>query len=315
MIPLKPFKTLEEQAEIILSRGCSGEKSDLIDKLKFVNYYRFSGYLYPYRDIDPVSSKRLETFVPGTTFDEVWNTYRFDRRLRIILLDAIERIEIALRTRVAYLWSESTKAPSGATCSNPQNDPALINTPSYSEFLSSVKKYYKKSTADCAVHHKAIGIKKVEDLPIWVFVEFTTFGNFCSLIDKYLPTNVKTALGQSLGIPKTKKLSSTISFIKEIRNACAHHGRVWNRNWSYKSKGSAVPVPIAPELPDQQNIEFSSVVRTKTGYFLLLCDFLLQKNVPGSRWKSRLKDLFAEIKVDPLQMGFKTKEAFEKWIS
>ncbi len=63
MTPLKPFRTLEEQADIILSRGCAGGKADIVERLRFVNYYRFSGYLYPYRQEDPTSLKKHEKFI------------------------------------------------------------------------------------------------------------------------------------------------------------------------------------------------------------------------------------------------------------
>lgn len=315
MSSLKPFRTLEEQADIILSRGCVGEKADIIERLRFVNYYRFSGYLYPYRQEDPTSLKKLEKFVPGTNFNDVWNTYRFDRRLRMLLLDAIERIEVALRTRVAYLWSESTKNDSGACISNPQ-DAFLIRQKSfYPEFLKSVQKNYDNSSADCAIHHKMNGFKNVKDLPIWVFVEFMTFGNFRPLIDDGLPVCVKNALAKSFGLKNSKKLSSIVSLIREIRNACAHHSRVWNRSWSYKPKSSAVPMPIAPVIPDCPGIAFSSVSRNKTGYFLLLCDFLLRTIIPQSMWKSRLRVLCEEIKMDPVQMGFRSEEDFNAWVN
>lgn len=315
MPSLKPFRTLEEQADIILSRGCIGEKAEIIERLRFVNYYRFSGYLYPYRLVDPVSQKKLEEFVPGTNFNAVWNTYRFDRRLRILLLDAIERIEVALRTHVAYLWSESTKNELGLHCSNPQDSPILHQKPFYSEFLKSVQKNYDNSSADYAVHHRMNGFENVKDLPIWVFVEFMTFGNFRPLIDNGLPGSVKNKLAKSFGLKNPKKLSSIISLIREIRNACAHHSRVWNRSWSYKPKNSAVPMPIAPEIPDCLGFAFSSVSRNKTGYFLLLCDFLLQTIIPQSLWKSRLRNLYKEIQIDSVQMGFRSEEDFNAWVN
>lgn len=314
MSSLKPFRTLEEQADIILSRGCVGEKADIIERLRFVNYYRFSGYLYPYRQEDPTSLKKLEKFVPGTNFNDVWNTYRFDRRLRILLLDAIERIEVALRTRVAYLWSESTKNESGVYVSNPQISPEMLQRSFYSEFLKAVQKNYDISSADCAVHHKMNGFKNVKDLPIWVFVEFMTFGNFRPLIDNGLSGSVKNALAKSFNLKNSKKLSSIVSLIREVRNACAHHSRVWNRSWSYKPKASVVPMPIAPVIPDCPGFAFSSVSRNKTGYFLLLCDFLLQTIAPQSLWKSRLRVLYEEIRIDPVQMGFRSEEDFNAWV-
>ena len=82
MIYAKGALTLEQQADQLIARGLVAGRNELIGRLKVVNYYRLSGYLYPFRQPD-------ETLRPGTTLDMVWRRYNFDRRLRIILLDAI----------------------------------------------------------------------------------------------------------------------------------------------------------------------------------------------------------------------------------
>ncbi len=80
----KPPLSFEEQADHLIQRGLVVDKSLFVDRLKNVNYYRLSGYLYPYRQAD-------DTFKPGTTFERVWRHYTFDRRLRLIVMDAIGR--------------------------------------------------------------------------------------------------------------------------------------------------------------------------------------------------------------------------------
>ncbi len=91
----KPSLTYEEQADVLISRGLLADRDVLIATLQNVNYYRLSGYLYPFRSAD-------DSFLDGTTLDIVWRRYRLDRRLRFLLLDAIERLEVALRSRIAY---------------------------------------------------------------------------------------------------------------------------------------------------------------------------------------------------------------------
>ena len=91
----KPSLTYEEQADVLISRGLLADRDILIATLQNVNYYRLSGYLYPFRNAD-------DSFLDGTTLDIVWRRYRLDRRLRFLLLDAIERVEVALRSRLVY---------------------------------------------------------------------------------------------------------------------------------------------------------------------------------------------------------------------
>lgn len=115
--PCKTFKTFDEQAEQLMTRHLDSDKDDLISRLKAVNYYRLTGYLHIFREtvIDSHGDRtKADTYRKGTTLDLVWRYYLFDRRLRLLLLDAIERIEITLRTHIAYYWAKSAK------CSNPQ---------------------------------------------------------------------------------------------------------------------------------------------------------------------------------------------------
>ncbi len=98
--------TLEEQADLILDRGLVAERAELIMRLQAVNYYRLSGYLHPYRTRD-VDGNLTDDYKTGANLNEIWRRYNFDRRLRIILLDAIERIEVAVRTRLVFHFTHA----------------------------------------------------------------------------------------------------------------------------------------------------------------------------------------------------------------
>ena len=101
MIYSKKALSVEDQADLLLKRGLLADRNTLISRLKVVNYYRLSGYLYPFRRRDAAGNP-TDDFVPGTQFDQIWRRYNFDRRLRMVLLDAIERIEVAVRTQLVY---------------------------------------------------------------------------------------------------------------------------------------------------------------------------------------------------------------------
>ncbi len=95
----------------MLSRNLVADKGLLMQRLHSVNYYRLTGYLYAFRETRTLpdgSQVKGENYRAGTTLDLVWRFYLFDRRLRFLLMDAIERIEIALRSRIAHYWSEAT---------------------------------------------------------------------------------------------------------------------------------------------------------------------------------------------------------------
>jgi abortive infection bacteriophage resistance protein len=92
----KEVLTFAAQADLLLSRGLEADRDKLIRRLEAISYYRLSGYLYPFR------VPESDNFQPGTHLRTVWDRYCFDRRLRVLVLDAIERIEVSLRTKVVY---------------------------------------------------------------------------------------------------------------------------------------------------------------------------------------------------------------------
>lgn len=94
----KPPLSFEEQADLLIYRGLTAGRQVLIQRLQSVNYYRLSGYLFPFRTEN-------DTYQNGTTLERVWQIYTFDRQIRIMAMDAIERIEVAIRTQLAYFFA------------------------------------------------------------------------------------------------------------------------------------------------------------------------------------------------------------------
>lgn len=91
---LKPPLSFSDQADLLIGRGLIvTDKADLISKLEAVSYYRLSAYWHPFRQPG-------NTLKSGTTLDMIWRRYTFDRQLRLLVMDAIERIEVAVRTQL-----------------------------------------------------------------------------------------------------------------------------------------------------------------------------------------------------------------------
>ncbi|MGL5958406.1 MAG: Abi family protein, partial [Phocaeicola sp.] len=91
-------RSIKEQIKLLKERGMtftSEEKA--AGYLSHISYYRLKGYWWEMQE-----DKKVHQFKQGSCFDEVINRYHFDKDLRIILFDAIETIEIALRTKIIY---------------------------------------------------------------------------------------------------------------------------------------------------------------------------------------------------------------------
>ena len=101
----KPALTFEEQIALLKSRGLVIDDEQRATRhLSNVSYYRMSAYMLSFKKLD-ADEIVLDEFEEGTTWDNVYDLYKFDRKLRLLIFDAIERIEIALRTQVIYQLS------------------------------------------------------------------------------------------------------------------------------------------------------------------------------------------------------------------
>ena len=72
--------------------------------IESIGYYRLSAYMYPLLEIP----KSNHLFKNGTAFDKVIMLYRFDKKLRILLFNEIEKIEVAVREAVMNLTADRT---------------------------------------------------------------------------------------------------------------------------------------------------------------------------------------------------------------
>ncbi len=97
--PLKSATTIDQQILILRSRGMQIDDDLARQWLANVSYYRLSAYWYPARAFD-ANHERIDDFIPGTSFADVIALYEADRKLRTLVHDGMERVEITLRTRI-----------------------------------------------------------------------------------------------------------------------------------------------------------------------------------------------------------------------
>ena len=99
----KSHLSIDDQVARLTSRGMQGDPLVMAERLSVANYHRLTAYWHPFRLSD-------HSFVPGTDFETVWRRYVFDRQLRLLVLDAIERFEVALRTQFSFHHSKRGRA-------------------------------------------------------------------------------------------------------------------------------------------------------------------------------------------------------------
>lgn len=282
----KPPLTFEAQAELLLSRGLQADKDVLISRLHAVNYYRLSAYLYPFRQ------QSSDAFRANTTLDLVWNCYTFDRQLRILVMDAIERVEVAVRTQIAYHFAHLHGAFGYL-------DQALfpkLDVGRYERWLDYMKDEIDRSRETFIKHFQA-KYGDCHDLPpLWMLCEVMSFGKMLTLFNG-VDDDIRRLIAREYGI-EDRILKSWLGALNVIRNICAHHGRLWNRELGYK--------PLIPKI--QKYPQWHDPVGTpkhRIFAILTILKYLLKKIAPTSQWDCRFRDLLSRYPEIPLRaMGF-----------
>jgi len=284
----KQAKTFEEQANLLIERGLMADRNLLINHLSAVNYYRLSAYWHPFR------MPKSETLQPDTTFTTVWDRYVFDRQLRVLVMDAIERVEVAIRTRIINTFSLKY-GPFGHI--DRKNLPK-ITVDSHKRFMRKIHDEESRSKEDFVQHYHHHYTSET-DLPLWMASELMSFGTMFTLyrgVEAPIKQNVANAYGIS-----DRVLDSWLNSLNTIRNICAHHARLWNR-----TLGTPIMIPRKRKHPEWHEPVDISTASRRTFAALSVLRYLLRQTAPQSGWQQRLTALFEEKhpNIPIRQMGF-----------
>ena len=225
----KESRSIQEQIDLLKHRGMIIEDEEFAHlHLSHISYYRLKGYWW-----DMQKDKDNHVFQTGSRFEDVIARYSFDKELRLILFDAIETIEIALRTKMIYHLSQSYGGlfymDSTLFVSESLHQQHLEDL--MTEFLRSGEvfiKEYKRKYGDWE-GGKCVSLTQQPDA--WVIFEVATFGTLSKLyknLSHQIPEKAKIA--NEFGLNLHNELSSWLEAISYLRNIVAHHSRLWSRN-------------------------------------------------------------------------------------
>ena len=103
---------MPEQIQRLRDRGMRIDATEYaIEHLSIIGYYRLSSYWYHMEIPAESEDERSHNFLPGTTFEDVVRVYVYDQRLRLLVLEALERLEIGIRAKWAHYLSEESGKP------------------------------------------------------------------------------------------------------------------------------------------------------------------------------------------------------------
>ncbi|NHI16257.1 Abi family protein [Microbacterium excoecariae] len=241
----KPFLTVPQQIRRMRQRGmdCGGD-NDASHILQRYGYYRLSGYSYPYRrrpvppeDLhdDKGREIRLDDFESGTTLAHVAAMYEFDHELRTRISDALSSLEVSFRFFIGHRLGKmdrfAHRKPHLLDAMHPTTPPAPTNR--YAEWIEEYDRHETRAK-DAFVQHfrETYG----NHLPIWVATEVMGFGVLSNLFILMPDTDQEILAARFQIYAKSGRgdsgaLSNWLNNLRNIRNICAHYGRLWNRTF------------------------------------------------------------------------------------
>lgn len=299
----KPFLTIEQQIALLKSRGLVITNEDKAKAcLRRIGYYRLSGYLHSFRESKRFTDSRgssiktiLDTYRPGTDLQTIVDLYVFDKKLRMLMLDALERIEIAVRVEVATLLG----ARNGWAHRDPgQFDPKFVQNTKrgsqlteYQEWVRRIDDSFGKSREDFVKHFKN---KYAGDhLPIWMSIELWEFGTL-SVLFGGLRGKDKREIAEKFGLADGLVLETWLRNLNVCRNICAHHSRLWNKPGVLQPR-----LPTAQEAPDLAHVIGDTRAQTRVYMSALMAAYLLRAINPTSSWCRRIAALTQQFPVSP----------------
>jgi len=269
---------------LLKSRGMIfPDENKALHLLERIGYYRLSSYWYPlYAD------KKNHIFKNNANFETAFNLYKFDRELRKIISAEIEKIEIAVRSKMIYelsiaynpFWIEDVNLFSSAD--------------NFKITLDKIIEEYSRSNEEFIISFKS---KYTNQLPpSFIILEITSFGTLSRLYRNLKSSRAKRNIAKSFGLSDTV-FDSWLHSLTSIRNMCAHHSRVWNNLLKIQ--------PLLPRKPKNKWFKNKNIHTNRIFYVLSIIVYFLNSVNPNHTFKQKLEKLFLKYpNVDKSAMGF-----------
>ena len=280
----KSFIPTSAQIPLLKSRGLKfADEKKALHLLENISYYRFSGYWYPL-----LADKCNHIFKKNATFEAAFNLYRFDCELRKLIISELEKIEVAIRTKIAQFLSLAYDA------FWIENTLLFTNQAIYKSTLDKIREELARSDEEFIISFKSKYFNHFP--PSFILLETTSFGTLSHLYGNLKSGKIKRDIAKAFGLPDVVFVSWLHSLVY-IRNVCAHHARIWNRPMSIQ--------PLFPKNASKVWLRDKHVGINRVFYALSMIIYLLNVVNPSHTFKQKLENLFLKYpNVDRAAMGF-----------
>ena len=284
----KPSLSISDQIALLERRGMTiPDRARAEHYLQHVSYYRLRAYWLPFEQKAPVRGDHM--FRGGTSIDDAVALYVFDRQLRLLVMDAIERIEVSLRGAWAYHLAMKY-GPHGYL------DPNLYDRADrFAKALTGLLEEIERSTDTFIVHYKST-YNDPEQPPIWMTAEVISLGQLSKWYSNLKLRQDRQAIAKVYGLDE-KILSSIAHHLTYVRNICAHHGRLWNKQFTVTM--------TVPNSPGSLKLAMNNAATRKLYNTLAVLGYLIGTVAPGTAWRKHLVELVESCPLaSTVAMGF-----------
>jgi len=222
----KQHLTFEKQVELLISRGLIVKDREAAEQaLRSISYYRLSAYSLPFQT-------KKDKFKAKTSIEQILRLYEFDHNLRVLVFDSLEFIEIGLRSALTYHLADVYGA-FGYT------DPSIFSPNfNHSIWLTDIEEQLRRSRETFITHYRT-RYKSSQHFPLWMATEVFSFGSLSRMFGG-LHYHDKKIIAKRFGVA-APILQSWLHSLVYLRNLCAHHSRLWNRE-----------LAISPKIPNKE---------------------------------------------------------------
>ena len=281
----KPHLAPIDLVKLLKTRGLFiKDETEAQHYLEHIGYYRLSAYMHPFLKLP----KELHIYKSGASFDKVMMLYRFDKKLRLLLFNEIEKIEVAIRSSIVEIGTSMTGDVFWMT-----NSVNFSDFNRFSKTISLIDGEMRHSREDFIVHFKAT----YSDVypPAWILSEILPFGVITNIYSNIKNKKIKKRISQSFGL-QIDPFESWLTILTGQRNSCCHHSRVWNKQYSIRATlPNRISRPWITLPTDTQRIYFTMCV---IKYFIGIIS-------PNNDMLVKLCRLFAAFpEIDLAAMGF-----------
>ena len=226
MIYSKKPLTIDEQIDRLEQRGLNFSDRKLArNYLQNISYYRLRAYTYPFQNNEPDADH--EFLEDDIDFSDIIDLYVFDRRLRSLVFNELEKIEVAIRTQLSLVYSNKSQDPFWYLDKSWFSRVSEYDFPS---LIEDVTDDVKRSNEDFIKHYKT-KYDSPEMPPTWMSLEVVSFRTLSQMYKMLNKSPEKKQIALAFGVGNDDVFANWLHAFSNLRNCCAHHSRIWNRRF------------------------------------------------------------------------------------